>query len=412
MEEFTTTANSGWMYTVNGTHPNVGVSNYTLYNGDVFVVHYTDDYTAEQGSEHWISDSSGKNNDSKETKLSPKVTAKDGVAAVTVGVSDMSTAIADAKKNGSSAIVIEPAVSGKTAKATVELPKSSLSSIASDTNAVLTIVTPTGNLTIPNDVLSSIVLQTSGSSVTVSLEAVEPKDLTAEQQKTVGNSEVYEISILSGVKAVGSFDGRSITISLPYALKDGETTDGATVWYLNDAGKLERMNGKYDADTKLATFATTHLSKYVVGYEMPWANPFADVKSSDWFYDAVRYVSQSSLMSGTSSTTFAPKSNMTRAMIVTVLYRLEGKPTFTGTNSFTDVESGQWYTDAVVWASTNKLVTGYGSGLFGTTDSVTREQLAAILCNYAKYKGYDVTKTVDLISYTDFSSVDSWATMP
>jgi hypothetical protein len=169
------------------------------------------------------------------------------------------------------------------------------------------------------------------------------------------------------------------------------------------------MTCAYDKTTGLATFTTTHLSYYVVGYTGAWTNPFSDVKSTDWFYDAVKYVSKNSLMSGTTTTTFEPNANMSRAMLVTVLYRLEGKPAITGSNSFTDVQSGQWYTDAVIWASTNKIVGGYGGGLFGTTDSVTREQLATILMNYAKYKSYNVTKTTPLKAYADVASVDSWA---
>ena len=110
----------------------------------------------------------------------------------------------------------------------------------------------------------------------------------------------------------------------------------------------------------------------------PWANPFIDVKTTDWFYDAVKYAVKNELFNGTSSSIFTPNDNMTRAMLVTVLYRLEGKPTVTGTNSFTDVQSGQWYTDAVTWASANKIIAGYGRGLFGTNDHVTREQMAAI----------------------------------
>jgi hypothetical protein len=135
-----------------------------------------------------------------------------------------------------------------------------------------------------------------------------------------------------------------------------------------------------------------------------------DVKENEWYYDAVKFISQNSLMSGTSTTAFEPDADMTRAMLVTVLYRLEGKPTVTGPNSFTDVERGRWYTDAVIWESTNIIVSGYGGGLFGISDSVTREQLAVILYNYAKYKGYDVTKAIsDLSLFTDASDISSWA---
>lgn len=442
LAEFTNGPRSGWMYTVgqkdngsDGSHPDLGLREYVLNDGDVIIWHYVNDYSYEVHD--WFDEpgypSSGKDGkyyslwlkalasgsytlpsgtgaaETKTTTISPKVTAKDGVAAVTVSTSDMSTAIADAKKNGSSAIVIEPEISGKANKMTVELPKASLSAVASDTDASLKIVTSSGNVAIPNDVLVSIASQAAGTNVIVSLETVETKALTPEQQKVVGDDTVYDISITSGGKAISGFDGKSLTIALPYTLKSGEKADGVTVWYLNDVGKLERMNGKYDTSTKLVTFTTTHLSKYVVGYETPWANPFADVESTDWFYDAVKYAVQNELFSGTSATTFSPNSDVTRAMLVTVLYRLEGKPAVTGTNTFSDVKSGEWYTDAILWANANKLVEGYGNGLFGTNDSITREQMAAILYRYAQMKGYSTTKTTDLAKYTDAATVNIWA---
>jgi hypothetical protein len=114
-------------------------------------------------------------------------------------------------------------------------------------------------------------------------------------------------------------------------------------------------------------------------------------------------------MNGTSATTFSPNDPMTRAMLVTVLYRLEGSPQVTGTNSFSDVKDNQWYTDAVAWASTNHITTGYGISLFGTDDPVTREQMATILHRYSSYKSYDVTRTTDLSSYTDAPEIGAWA---
>lgn len=114
-------------------------------------------------------------------------------------------------------------------------------------------------------------------------------------------------------------------------------------------------------------------------------------------------------MGSTGGNRFSPETDMTRAMLVTVLYRLEGSPAVTADSSFTDVASGQWYTDAVRWASANKIVDGYGNGLFGTNDSVTRQQIAAILYRYAALKGYDTAKTADLTAYTDASGLADWA---
>jgi hypothetical protein len=264
-------------------------------------------------------------------------------------------------------------------------------------------------VTLPNETLSSIASQTSGNTVTISLSTVETSSLTADQQAVVGSNPVYDISILSGSTHISSFDGGNITVSLPYTLKSGEDASGVTVWYLNDSGKLQQMTATYDKATGLATFTTTHLSYYVVGYAAVWTNPFSDVKSADWFYDAVKYAVQNGLFNGTLASDFSPNDNMTRAMFVTVLYRLEGEPAVTGTNSFTDVQSGQWYTDAVTWVSTNGIVSGYDGNLFGTNDNITREQMAAMLYRYAQYKGYDVSEMADLKVYTDASDISAWA---
>lgn len=135
---------------------------------------------------------------------------------------------------------------------------------------------------------------------------------------------------------------------------------------------------------------------------------FEDVLPSDWFYDAVNYVYNRGLMQGVSETRFDPYGTLTRAMVVTILYRLEGEPE-AAPSAFLDVAAGQWYTDAIGWAAANEVVEGYDDERFGPMDPVTREQLAAILYRYAQYKGYDVTETADLAAYTDASSIHEYA---
>ena len=110
---------------------------------------------------------------------------------------------------------------------------------------------------------------------------------------------------------------------------------------------------------------------------------FSDVSANAWYADAVEYVRDNGIMNGTSATSFSPESSMTRAMLVTVLYRASGSPAVTGSANFTDVSSNAYYTDAVAWASANGIVTGYGNGRFGSNDPVNRAQIAAILWRYA-----------------------------
>ncbi|WP_130868400.1 S-layer homology domain-containing protein [Intestinimonas massiliensis (ex Afouda et al. 2020)] len=141
----------------------------------------------------------------------------------------------------------------------------------------------------------------------------------------------------------------------------------------------------------------------------PQPLPFADVADGTWYADAVRYVYQQGLMTGTSEDRFSPDVTTNRAMLVTILYRLEGSPTVTGTASFPDVAAGQWYTDAVIWASANGIVTGYDNGSFGPEDTITREQMATIFYRYNRYKGYDRTAQAALSGYADAGQVSSYA---
>ena len=136
---------------------------------------------------------------------------------------------------------------------------------------------------------------------------------------------------------------------------------------------------------------------------------FTDVKESDWFFKGVEYVVDKGIMSGVSENEFAPSGKLTRAMLVQMLYNMESRPACDAENAFMDVPVGQWYTDAVIWANDAKIVSGMGEGLFAPNMEITREQMVAMLYNYAKYKGYDVTASADLSAFADTASVSAWA---
>ena len=142
----------------------------------------------------------------------------------------------------------------------------------------------------------------------------------------------------------------------------------------------------------------------------PVGLPFADVSGSDWFYNDVRYVYEKGIMDGTGADRFSPNAPLTRAMIVTILYRMAGSPSVSGSSNFTDVAAGKWFAKAVAWAAANGIVNGYGSGLFGPNDPVTREQLAAILYRYAVYGGMTaVTLEENLGSFADTAQLSAYA---
>lgn len=135
--------------------------------------------------------------------------------------------------------------------------------------------------------------------------------------------------------------------------------------------------------------------------------PFVDVSEGDWFYDPVAWAYEQGLMTGTSATTFEPNISTTRGMIVAILHRLEDSPVVNYAMTFDDVADGDWYAEAVRWAASEGIVAGYSDAQFGPNDPITREQMAAILYNYAEWKGYDVSARADLSGYSDQPS--AWA---
>lgn len=207
----------------------------------------------------------------------------------------------------------------------------------------------------------------------------------------------FETNGGNAIAKVTKNKGTTIDLAQYAPTKSGATFEG---WYA-DKGLTKKITSvKLDANTTV----------YAKWTEAPVSGlPFGDVKSADWFYNDVKYVYEKGMMAGTAADVFAPNATTTRAMIVTILYRLEGSPAVTGTSAFADVPAGQWYTDAVNWAAANQIVKGTSATTFAPNASITREQMAAILYRYAQYKGYDVTKKADLSGYSDNGQVSAYA---
>ena len=207
----------------------------------------------------------------------------------------------------------------------------------------------------------------------------------------------FETNGVSAISKVTKNKGTTIDLAQYAPTKSGATFEG---WYADKGLTKKITSAKLDANTTV----------YAKWTEAPVSGlPFGDVKSADWFYNDVKYVYEKGMMAGTAADVFAPNATTTRAMIVTILYRLEGSPAVTGTSAFVDVPAGQWYTDAVNWAAANQIVKGTSATTFAPNDSITREQMAAILYRYAQYKGYDVTKKADLSGYSDNGQVSAYA---
>ena len=250
-----------------------------------------------------------------------------------------------------------------------------------------------GNLSTAGTVINSVDERTAGSNLSVSWNSVPGAACYT-----------YKVIELAGAPDPGNPNESLNAVELAYV----QNTLNTSVTIPSSS----MTNGKYIKVAVAVHYPTssTWTIKYITGSELP----FTDVLTTAWYYESVKFVYFGGLFSGTSSTTFSPANNMTRAMMVTVLYRLAGQPPVSGTLTFTDVSPSAWYYDAVRWATQNNITSGYNPTTFGPDDSVTREQSIVFIYRYATLAGCNMTITsgFNLTGYTDYSSISSWAVTP
>ena len=231
---------------------------------------------------------------------------------------------------------------------------------------------------------------------------------------TPASSDRYEIETPSdvengSVKVSPSKAEKGDTVTVTVTPDDGYVLDKLAV-YDEDGDKLD-LNDKGDGKF------TFQMPKGDVSIEVSFAPiedetaDFSDVPADAWYAEAVQYVYENGLMTGTSDTAFSPDLTTSRSMIATILWRMAGSPVVNYAMDFADVPADQWYAEAVRWASSEGIVGGYGNGSFGTGDPITREQFAVMLYRFAQKQGYDVSvgENTNILSYTDVSSVSEYA---
>ena len=229
----------------------------------------------------------------------------------------------------------------------------------------------------------------------------------------------YSFTELTPVSSISITGSNSVLKGKTITLKATVSPSGAynknVVWSSSNNSVATVSQAGVVTGVKSGTATITAMAKDGTGVKKTYKVtvkltdlPFRDVIVSDWFYSSVKYTYQNGIISGATSTEFRPNAKITRGMIVTILWRMEGSPKVTGVKDFTDVK-GQYYYDAVRWAAKNGVVNGYGDGRFGPNANITREQLATILCNYAKYKKKNTSVTVDTSKYKDWNKVSSFA---
>ena len=280
-----------------------------------------------------------------------------------------------------------------------------------DANATL-------NATISGSSKTIYVENGTGENITVTINGT-----TKTIEKNASEDFTYTHSSSSGTTRysveVRGTTGGTVTASPTRAAK------GATVTLTVRADEGYQLDGLTVTDSKGGTVKLTDKGSGTYTFTMPASKvtvqatftqnqsgtlPFTDVKTGDWFYEAVQYVYDKGMMTGVSADRFAPASTTTRGMIVTILYRLENEPAVSGGSAFTDVENGAWYADAVAWAAANDIVNGTSATTFAPNSPITREQMATMLYRFAQYKGMDaVTLQENLTGYPDGGQVSDYA---
>ena len=271
---------------------------------------------------------------------------------------------------------------------TVKLPAAAIKYIAAKAQneevGGLTVKLPEAEISFDANALSAIQAQ-AGSQITLTVTPAKPADLNSRQKEAVGSAPVFDLTLRSSSGAITDFRGGYATVSLPYTLAAGQNPSGVVVYYLDSTGNITPCTTMYDVRSKSAIFTTGHLSLYFVGYDPAavWENLYSDVAEGAWYYNAVRYASENGLMGGYGNGKFGPNDNLSRAQFAQILFNKEGRPVVNYLLRYNDVADGAWYTEAVRWATSQGVVSGYGNGMFGPNDNITREQLAVMLWRYA-----------------------------
>ena len=286
-----------------------------------------------------------------------QTTVRDGTANTVLSAADGTKLVREAVANQSKNVVIKPEITSDVAKAEVSIPSSTVRQLSSATDAALTVSSPIADVTISNAALDT--LSQAGGSVSVAAEKAE--------QSVV-------VTLAAGGEIVEQVPG-GLTLTVPAE----DAGPGTVAVLVHDDGTRETVRKSVVEDGVMSIPLSGSATVEIVDN----SKEFADVSPESWEADAVAFASARELFSGTSETTFSPDQAMSRGMLATVLYRLDGSPELDLTEAFQDVSSEAWYAEGVAWAVENGIAGGYGDGQFGPDDSITREQFVVMLWRYA-----------------------------
>ena len=408
LSEFTNGKRSGWMYTINGKHPGFGLKDQKLKDGDVVIWHYVNDYSYEV--EDWVSEGQWKSlGDGTYYNLWLKAPDKFGGKSTDKKDDEEEEEEETPARFESGVVILEAETDSGTASARLDKETAETGLKKSKNKDQLTV-------SIESKKASRIILSIDPDAVKVIADAANALRVETEKGNISLSSKDVAALAKNGKEVriiIDEQSGGAVKLSVTVGGKNADAmlqvelpaSKGGQVLVLVNADGTEKVikksvveNGKAYAEIPSGATVKVIANK----------KTFKDVKDSDWFAGAVDFVSSHELFQGVGNDEFAPKSNMTRAMLVTVLYRLQDEPK-AGKTSFDDVPADTWYTKAVAWAAEEGIVLGVGNDRFAPNDNITREQIATILYRYVKYLGFDVSAKGDLSRFKDGKDVSSWA---
>lgn len=346
----------------------------------------------------------------------------DGKGNVTVNLTDKTVtdafdkALAEAKKNGTEqngiTVVLRVDTGNKTgSNVTVNLPKAVQDTIIAKKIVSIIVVVDNPDIRVGMDLATvKEINKQAKSDVNITATRTDSGKLPGDAKKAIGSRPVFDLKVNYGNgKAVSSFGAGSVSVTIPYTLGANEKAGNVQAVYVDSKGKVHWLvNSVYDSVEKVLRFSTDHFSTYGIGYKQ--ANTaFTDI-AGHWAKEDIAFVVNRGLFSGTSAKTFSPNTAMTRGMFVTALGRLANADVSTfKQSSFSDVKNDAYYMGYIEWASKNSIVNGVGNKKFAPDQSITREQMAVIMSNYAKTIGFTLPKVHLESTFADNAKISAYA---
>lgn len=346
----------------------------------------------------------------------------DGKGNVTVSLTDKTVtdafnkALAEAKKNGTEqngiTVVLRVDTGNKTgSNVTVNLPKAVQDTIIAKKIVNTIVVVDNPDIRVGMDLATvQEINKQAKSDVNITATRTDSGKLPGEAKNAIGSRPVFDLKVNYGNgKAVSSFGAGSVSVTIPYTLGANEKAGNVQAVYMDSKGKVHWLvNSVYDSVEKVLRFSTDHFSTYGIGYKQT-GTAFTDI-AGHWAKEDIEFVASRGLFSGTSETKFNPNTAMTRGMFVTALGRLANADVSGyAKSSFSDVKDDACYMGYTQWASKNNIVNEVGNGKFAPDQSITREQMAVIMSNYAKTVGYTLPKVHMENTFADNAKINAYA---